>query len=73
MPKLTYFNSLPPKKEYLEALREILSSQGVTMSQLQSRSGLTKTQVGCALEVMLRDGEARRAQEKGKYFYFSAS
>jgi hypothetical protein len=62
--KLNRFNDLPVRPEYLRKLRPVLAKKGeARVADLVGATGLTRTQVLCALEELVRTGEARKAAD----------
>ena len=58
MSKVGYFNTLPPKPEYLRKVRNALTTESpLSLHKIVKATGLTKTQVACTLEQMVADGE----------------
>lgn len=71
---LAFGNSLPPKESHLKACRRALSSgEMLSQSELVKSSRLTKTQALCALDELIRTGEAKRDDVSGKYFLSESS
>ena len=59
--RLNRFNDLPPKPEYLQRVRLAMRKQPVASAvTLVTITGLTRTQVLCALEELLKLGEVVR-------------
>jgi hypothetical protein len=56
--RLDRFNSLPPKPMHSKRVRSLLGGgDEFNVSEIVARTGLTRTQVLCALDPMVRDGE----------------
>ena len=71
MTRLAPYNKLPPKPEYMKKILGALSDGGeLSKKDLQTRSGLTMTQLGCSLEVLLANGTVGRASKKNRMYYF---
>lgn len=58
-PRLDQFNSLPPKPEHIQKVRAALrlSNLPIKLAELTVQTGLTNTQVLCALNLMMREQE----------------
>jgi hypothetical protein len=51
------FNTLPPRAEYLSAVRKVLAlNKEMTLSTIVQAAKLTRTQTLCALEELVRTG-----------------
>lgn len=62
------FNTLPPKDEYLVKIRRALKMGGaLTATELVSATGLTKTQMLCALQPLMQEGIIVRDSVSKKY------
>lgn len=69
--KIAYFNSLPPKQEYLEKVITVLDNHSCsTISDIVKKTGLTKTQVGCALEKLIVKEVVFHKQQNEKKIFF---
>ena len=57
--RLDKFNTLPPKPEHLKKVRRALAKvdSAQKVSDLVAQTGLSNTQVLCALDLMIRNGE----------------
>lgn len=63
--KLSAFNTLPPRKEYLAKVMRVLNRQSaLSERELLDATGLTKTQLLCALEVLIDDGLVNKIPDK---------
>lgn len=62
------FNSLPPKEEYLAKVRRVMRN-GVSLSESEmiEATGLTKTQLLCAVQFLLKEGALVRNSSTKKY------
>lgn len=58
--RLDKFNTLPPKPEYLKKVRVVLNRTAgpLRLADLVAETGLTNTQALCALDVLIKSGEA---------------
>jgi hypothetical protein len=66
---LTPFNRLPPRGEYIEKVMDCLTQHGkLSCTELMRLTGLSKTQVMCALEAKICDGTVHRILAD-KYIY----
>jgi hypothetical protein len=63
--KLSAFNTLPPRKEYLLKVMRVLNHRGaLSERELIESTGLTKTQLLCALEALIADGSVGKMADK---------
>ncbi len=66
--RLSPFNSLPAKPEHILMVRRALKPQKeFSVSELIMATGLTKTQLLCSLEELIKSGEAVRNLETKKF------
>ncbi|REL34049.1 hypothetical protein DXX92_01045 [Thalassotalea euphylliae] len=66
---LSYFNKLPPKPSYINKVLKALSSAHLTLSQIQTKTSLTRTQVTCTLDKLIAEKVIVTHEEKGKKYY----
>lgn len=66
---LSYFNRLPPRTHYIDAVLKALSIKPLTLYQIQNKTGLTRTQTACALDKLLHDKKIKTYTENGKNYY----
>lgn len=67
---LSYFNKLPPKPSYINKVLKVLSSAHLTLSQIQTKTLLTRTQVACTLDKLISEKKVLVIhEEKGKKYY----
>ena len=68
----THFNSLPARKEYIEAVLKSMAQGGeFTLKEITTKSGLTRTQTGCALDLLIKEQKVQ-ISERDKRKVFSA-
>ena len=66
--RLDKFNTLPPKPEYIKKVRIALkSSSPVKLAEIVARTGLTNTQALCALDSMIKNGEATKERDSNSF------
>lgn len=63
--RLDRFNTLPPKPEHLKRVRVAIgtAAASIKLSELVAQTGLTNTQALCALDLLIKNGEA--VKERG--------
>lgn len=64
---LAAFNKLPPKPIHLEKVKKALGPNECSEKELQDATGLTKTQLLCALEALIIEGVAVKNKATKKY------
>jgi hypothetical protein len=69
MSRISNFNTLPPKKEYIDLILKQLDKGECTITNLIRRTGLTKTQVGCAVDKLVADKKVISCKKSSKIFY----
>lgn len=63
--KLTVFNTLPPRKEYLsKVMRALTRDSALSERELIDVTGLTKTQLLCALEALIAQGSVNKMPDR---------
>lgn len=67
--KLAYFNKLPAKAEYIQAVLNVLTGKELPLNQIQKKTGLTKTQVACSLEQLIAENQIEIICNKNKNYY----
>lgn len=62
---------LPPKPEHIRRVRIVLESAGqpVRLADLVARTKLTNTQALCALEAMIRNGNAKKESRSNTFLW----
>ena len=66
--RLDNFNNLPPKPEHSRKVNAVLSKgKGLPVSDIITATGLTKTQVLCALDPMVRSGQVRKEKDSSAF------
>lgn len=65
--RLTPLNKLPPRKEYLTKVLQALSCAESSEKELIEATGLTKTQVLCALEALIGQKVVIKDLKKKKF------
>lgn len=59
--KLDRFNTLPPRPEHLKKVKSLLGRGAeLKVAELVDASGLSRTQVLCALEALVNEGAAAK-------------
>jgi DNA-binding IclR family transcriptional regulator len=65
---LTPFNDLPPKPEYVAKIKAAFQGhQSLRLAELIAKTGLTKTQVLCAVQPLIKEGLIERKKETGAF------
>ena len=60
--RLDRFNTLPPRPEHSKKVVSFLRKGGeIVLSEIVAGTGLTRTQVLCALDAMVRAGQVKKA------------
>lgn len=57
MSGIAYFNTLEPKQEYIGVITKLLRDKALTLTNIISKSNLTKTQVGCSLDLLIAENK----------------
>jgi sugar-specific transcriptional regulator TrmB len=58
--RLAPYNSLPPRKEYIDKILKMLSNYaGARPIDIEKKTKLTRTQIMCTLEQLLREGRIK--------------
>ena len=70
MPRLANFNTLPPKEEHVTSVINVLAQCDLPMAQIQRRTGLTKTQAGCALDSLIASGKVEVLNKDKNYYRY---
>ena len=66
--RLAPLNNLPAKPEYISKVKKALSGKNaLSEKEMIDRTGMTKTQVQCALEAMFRDNLVERNPNDKKF------
>ena len=66
--KLDNFNSLPPKPEHLKKVLALLRiGNAIRLSDIVSATGFSKTQVLCALDLMVRNGQVVKEKSSSTF------
>ena len=60
--RLDKFNTLPPKPEHIKKIRFVLNRANgpLKLADLVAETGLTNTQALCALDLLIKIGEAHK-------------
>lgn len=64
---LSYYNKLPPKPAYINKTLKALGSNRLTLSEIQTTTSLTRTQVACTLDKLIAEEIVDVLVEKKKY------
>lgn len=71
MNRLSNFNSLPPKKEYIDSILTILINNKLMLKDIINKTQLTHTQVRCSLDKLLQEEIVQsQVDEKNRKVYF---
>lgn len=72
--RLSPFNFLPPRAEYLSKVRQAFKSKKqLSQGELLVATGLTKTQLLCSLEALIMDGEIEKNLETKQFELLTSS
>jgi hypothetical protein len=71
MNKIAGFNKLPPRPEYISLVTSNLDKQDLLLTELITKTKLTKTQVACTLDMLVSEKKIEVIMVNNKKYYRS--